>query len=89
MDEGRQVGRQQHPEPENQDNQRMIDQPRESLLCNTKKNLVFLLEKGNFLFRFECLPLFLLSFFLASPFFIFSLSLNCGFVCFFLEEEAK
>ena len=51
-----------------------------SLLCNTKKYLVFPPRKGHFLFIFECLPLFLLSFFGAPPFSI-SLSLSLSSSC--------
>ena len=41
-----------------------------------RKKPVFPARIGHFLFIFECLPLFLLSLFLASPFFNFSLSLS-------------
>ena len=54
-----------------------------SLLCNTKN--CFPPRKGHFLFIFECLPLFLLSFFGAPPFSI-SLSLSLSFLLFCLSS---
>ena len=52
-----------------------------------QKNLVFPLEKGHFLFIFECLPSFLLSLFWPPPFSIYlSLSLSLLLVLFFLPS---
>ena len=58
-----------------------------SLLCNTKKPC-FPPRKGHYLFIFECLPLFLLSFFWPPSFSIFlslSLSSSCLFFLSFLS----
>ena len=58
-----------------------------SLLCN-RKILCFAPRKGHFVFIFECLPLFLLSFFWPPPFSIFlslSLSSSCPFFPSFLS----
>ena len=58
-----------------------------SLLCNTKKPW-FPPRKGHYLFIFECLSLFLLSFFWPPPFSIFlslSLSSSCPFFLSFLS----
>ena len=60
-----------------------------SFLCFViQKNLVFPPRKGHSLFIFECLPLFLLSFFWPPPFSIFlslSLSSSCPFFLSFLS----
>ena len=48
-----------------------------------RKKLFFFVERA-FLFTFECLPMFLLSLFLASPFFSFSFSVSLLFFSFFL-----
>ena len=55
-----------------------------SLLLNTK-TLFFSPRKGHFLFIFECLPLFLLSFF-GIPLFNFSFSVSLLFLSFFLPS---
>ena len=55
-----------------------------SFLCFViQKKPCFPPRKGHFWFIFECLPLFLLRFFLASPFFNFSFSVYLFFFSFF------
>ena len=53
--------------------------------ASKRQKTVFPLEKGMFLFNFECLPLFLLSLFWPPPFSIsLSLSLSCSIISFLL-----
>ena len=53
-----------------------------SLLCNTQKKPCYPPRKGHFLFIFECLPLFLLTFFWPPPFQCFFL-VSLFFLSFF------